>query len=264
MVINPRFTINCLKELGIQIPNLPQNFTGTLDSNFMHSINHPLLTYASRLKKDSNDSLQRIKCIDDNIFFKCKPNIPVRGAIWVDSLSYDYSWWIVSGGKREKGSKQDFYHKLELSCTTQLKLKRMIQSNIKPNKNTYSDHLLPQKADYTRLMLEHDYIETYKHVQEIKRIYSLSKKYLDHTYSIFIKDNFVELKTVKDGNCYETYIHIQFSPHYTDKIANFIMSVIQPDDWNVDEPPKGKIATSLHEYVYAFIHNFGPQLCHYW
>lgn len=264
MNISPRFTIKCLNELGIELPKLGRDEKNNIYGLFS-SIEHPLISHTKNILCNLPEpSLERISCIDDNYFIKCKPNAPVRGAVIIDSPNNNYIWWIVSGGKREEGSKKDFYKKLEASCIAQLKIERQNDSSINPGKKTFSKHLLPTNLDYKRANQESKFIEDIKKESDIIRVFQLSKKNLGLTQTLNLKkdeldeakfsyhyrnnlNDLVEFITVFDPEKvqYVTDVKITFGQN-PDKITFMLINnSIKPEYFELIGPPEGELPSYL-------------------
>ncbi|GAA3620671.1 hypothetical protein ACG5V6_22850 [Streptomyces chitinivorans] len=95
-----RPTLRCLREdLGLPLPPV----TVPLDET-----DHPIVAKAAEQFADEETKHERIRAVDDQVFFKVKVERR-RGAVWMDA---DLPW-LVAAGRREDGSGSDFYAALE-------------------------------------------------------------------------------------------------------------------------------------------------------
>lgn len=248
MIEHPRFTLQTLDKLNIPRPNadIPLN-----------TIDHPLINQAKHLRFGVGETgLEKIKCIDDNVLYKCKPNAPIRGAIWIDSIARDCAWWIVDAGKREDGSKNDFYSQLELSCVNKLKSKRRILPNFNIGKKTYSNYLLPTTDDYQRIKEEESYFPS-KHIKnELIKVFNESCVYPDRWIDGYLHDCPFSVLTLVDGNKYLCYIAVNFrenlaNGHKAMELANIYADSIGSYNYYCTDPQDSRYPSS--DYLWLFM-----------
>lgn len=135
-----RPTLRCLLEdLGLALPPA----TRPLDD-----IDHPVVAKATEQFAETDTKHERIRAIDDHVLFKVKVQ-RWRGAVWLDA---DLPW-IVAAGKREDGSGEDFYAKLESECRT-ARARHNAAHAAALKTVTSSDHLLPTRDDHIRYRAE--------------------------------------------------------------------------------------------------------------
>lgn len=129
-----RPTLRCLQEdLGLGLPPV----TEPLDET-----DHPLLLKAAEQFTETETKHERIRAIDDQVLFKVKVQ-RWRGAVWIDA---DLPW-VVAAGRREDGSGEDFYAKLE--SEGRAARTRYNAARSPPLKTvTYASHLLPTREDH--------------------------------------------------------------------------------------------------------------------
>src|SRR5262245_54557752 len=101
-----RPTLRCIAE-DLHIPLPPIN-------DPLNEIPHPLIIKANHQFADSNTAHERIRSIDDRVFFKAKVQ-RWRGAVWVNESERS---WLVAAGQREEGSRNDFYDDLSQAART--------------------------------------------------------------------------------------------------------------------------------------------------
>lgn len=206
MEILPRFTLNGFKEAGIKPPS------------FSEEVSSSLINESKRMLQ--SDSKTRIKSIDDNILFKCKPNDRSRGAIWIDQDNYGV-WWIVSAGTRTDGSPHDFYQQLESKCRAKLKEIRKTHSNFNRGKNTYSDWLLPEDEDYDRLISYINYLTVLDFNNKVRVEYNQAQNNVGEVFTLLHPHGHIQF-----GFATNTGVYIKISANdynFTTRIANIVI-----------------------------------------
>lgn len=133
---SPRPTLRCLREdLGLPLPAV----TIPLDET-----DHPIVAKTAELFTDTEAKHERIRAIDDQVMFKVKVQ-RWRGAVWIDA---DLPW-LVAAGRREDGSREDFYAKLEAEGKVACARHNATHSQaLKTSVST--THLLPTRDDHLR------------------------------------------------------------------------------------------------------------------
>jgi hypothetical protein len=133
--------MRCLiHELGLKVP--PADVA-------LDEIDHPLLHKASDQFTDPAGLRERILSVDDTVMFKIKVQ-RWRGAVWTDQ---DDQNWLVAAGRRESGSKDDFYQALASAART---AKARYNSEHTPplQTDTHTVAWLPNADDRDRYILE--------------------------------------------------------------------------------------------------------------
>lgn len=222
----------------------------------MDEIDHPVFAHAKRIWQAGNDpKLERISSIDDNIFFKCKPNVPLRGAMWLEKNAKDKAW-LVAAGPRSEGSRGDFYEALQSTCARNLARARISRSNFKLGKNTYSDHLLPEDDDRKRLELERNLTLV---LEADQKILDMVRKAQESPTSVFATEVYgCKVETmVEKSEFQELYVHIMIIGSAPKDAMSLILSVAVPEaheeDWDfLEEAPVG-MESSGGMYCYTLL-----------
>jgi hypothetical protein len=140
-----RPTLRCLEEDLKLTP-------GTADEP-LDKLCHPLLTKVNDQFADTSIPRERIVAIDDQILFKAKVQ-RYRGAVWIDvDPAAAIAVWTVAAGVREDGSPEDFYAALHGQGQAARKRYNATHSPALTT-DTHTAHLLPGKADHSRLSAE--------------------------------------------------------------------------------------------------------------
>ena len=106
MARRARPTLRCLRDdLGQAVPRADTP---------LDEIEHPLLVKAVGQFTSHETPHERIAAIDDQVLLKVKVQ-RWRGAVWIDG---DGDPWLVSAGRREDGSPDDFYASLAAQAKT--------------------------------------------------------------------------------------------------------------------------------------------------
>ena len=136
-----RPTLRCLRDdLGQAIPRADTP---------LDEIEHPLLVKAVGQFTDDETPHERIAAIDDRVLFKVKVQ-RWRGAVWIDG---DNAPWLVSAGRREDRSPEDFY--ASLAAQAQTARSKYNAANSPPlTTATYTADLLPGPEDELRWRAE--------------------------------------------------------------------------------------------------------------
>jgi hypothetical protein len=111
-------------------------------------IGHPLPAKAREQFADDNTAHERIRAIDDQVFFKVKVQ-RWRGAVWIE----EQLPWVVAAGSREDGSQDDFYKALENQAARARAEYNRTHTSTLPG-STYAADLLPDEDDRLRYQLE--------------------------------------------------------------------------------------------------------------
>lgn len=114
----------------------------------LDEIDHPLLAKTNEQFSDPGMSHERIRAIDDHIFFKVKIQ-RWRGAVWTDQPQV----WLVAAGQRESGSPDDFYAALAADTVAARKSYNAAHGGVLTT-DALSAHLLPNVDDAERYELE--------------------------------------------------------------------------------------------------------------
>lgn len=222
----------------------------------MDDVDHALLKHAKAMWGQSNvPKLERIKSIDDNILFKCKPNVPFRAAVWLENAAHDKAW-LVAAGPRSSGSREDFYEALKSYCERKLTHTRKSLSGFKPGKKTHSDHLIPTDDDRMRLQLEQDYAVVLQADQKITDMVRKAQQNPTTVFSTKVYGCDVEA-LVEVGDYQELFVHIMIVGSAPQNAMNLILTAAVPDvveeDWDfLEEPPAG-MGTSGGMYCYTLL-----------
>ncbi|MFF3893819.1 hypothetical protein ACFYY3_11635 [Streptomyces sp. NPDC001812] len=135
-----RPTLRCLQEdLDLPLPPV----TATLDET-----DHPIVAKAAEQFVDAEAKHERIRAIDDQVLFKVKVQ-RWRGAVWIDA---DLPW-LVAAGRREDGSGDDFYAKLEAEGKAARAQYNATHAEALKTV-TSTTHFLPTREDHIRYRAE--------------------------------------------------------------------------------------------------------------
>lgn len=135
-----RPTLRCLREdLGLPLPPV----TVPLDET-----DHPIVAKATEQFADEETKHERIRAVDDQVFFKVKVE-RWRGAVWMDA---DLPW-LVAAGRREDGSGSDFYAALEAEGRASRARHNAAHTEALKTA-TSTGHLLPAREDHIRYRAE--------------------------------------------------------------------------------------------------------------
>jgi hypothetical protein len=137
-----RPTIRCLRE-DLGVVKLPP---ATIP---LHDLDHVVLRKACSLFSTADRSGERIRAIDDHMFFKVKVE-RWRGAVWRPLPAQ----WLVAAGRREAGSPDDFYEAMSESAR-RWRAERNRRASPSITTDTETSRLLPDHDDEQRLTLEH-------------------------------------------------------------------------------------------------------------
>lgn len=131
-----RPTLRCLREdLRLSVPPV----TRPLDE-----VEHPLLAKAATRFADADIKHERIRAIDDHVFFKVKVQ-RWRGAVWIDADQP----WLVAAGYRTDGSGEDFYAALEAAGRA-ARARHDTEHSNSLRDETFTAYLLPERSDFVR------------------------------------------------------------------------------------------------------------------
>lgn len=245
MNLFPRATLRCITEdLGLAVPVAGEELISELD--------HPLLREVAKIYAKNNVPLRtRILSIDDNIFFRCKPNIPFRAAVWEEN-SNPATTWVVAGAKRENGSKRDFYEVLCQKTTQEIKAKRTLDSGHKPSKKTDSDFLKPQQEDYDRLLFDEQLVPQLVFTKALANITDLARQNLFKPCTISFDGNEITLTIKETNNVGEIFLHLSLVSGDARFIA-IILKHIRPDleahDWQIEPSNDWSITKEVSCYT---------------
>jgi hypothetical protein len=232
MSLFPRVTLRCLKnELKLPLP--------VAGEGLISDIRHPLLDEVKRLwLSDAEFPKERISSIEDNIFFKVKPNIPLRGIVW-EEKSNKKEPWLVASGKREDGSKKDIYEKISIKSRNEAKIRNSSSGSFIPLK-TYSEYLKPQEEDYARLLIDTEIEPRIVLIREVEEALGDARNSLGRIVSFEIGQVIGELKIVQEGSIGEIFLKILISFDNFNDLA-IVLKVLRPDlseqDWQIDYQP---------------------------
>ena len=136
-----RPTIRCLVEdLGVaRLPPLSQPLS---------ALEHPLIRKVQATFPRTTSPSARILAIDDRVFLKAKIE-RWRGAVW----QHLPEQWLCAAGRREEGSRDDFYAHLADRCRAWRREHNAAHTQALTT-DTYSDPLLPGELDRKRLAAE--------------------------------------------------------------------------------------------------------------
>lgn len=222
----------------------------------MDEVNHVLLDRAKAMWHENNiPKLERISSIDDNILFKCKPNVPFRAAVWLENAEQDRAW-MVAAGPRNDGSRSDFYESLKSACERKLTQVRHSSSGFKPGKKTHSDHLMPTHDDAMRLELERNYNLVLESDNKIADMVQKAQQNPTEVFTLEVYGCHVET-LVEIGEYQELYVHIMIVGSAPHDAMNLILTAAVPDvveeDWDFLEHPPTGIGDTGGMYCYTLL-----------
>jgi hypothetical protein len=206
----PRPTLRCLTEdLDLAVPPINQP---------LDEIDHPILTKVVEQFANAETRHERVRSVDDQVFFKAKVQ-RWRGAVWVEP---DLSW-LVAAGRRESGSPDDFY--AALAAEGQAARARYNAERKPPLKtDTYTGPLLPGRDDRMRYRVE----------AGVRLVRLLEALVPDLVYESLRdgREYACDLESfgigvhVRADHGHETYIAIRITGSVPDNLVNVILDIV--------------------------------------
>ncbi|GIG89451.1 hypothetical protein [Plantactinospora endophytica] len=205
-----RPTLRCLQDdLQLPLPSLDEP---------LDRVQHPLLGKASAQFAAPDTPHERVRTLDDQVFFKVKIQ-RWRGAVWAEHVTP----WLVAAGRRESGSPDDFYAALAATARTARARYNAGHQAALPT-DTYSAYLLPNQDDRLRYRLEAGlrFIRTLEAlIPDLVRA-SLHDGH-EHTADL---ETFVLGVQVRADAGHETYVAIRITGSVPENITQIILDIV--------------------------------------
>lgn len=213
-----RPTLRCLQD-DLRLPVPP--VTVALDET-----DHPILAKVAEQFADVENKHERIRAIDDQVLFKVKVQ-RWRGAVWVDA---DLPW-LVAAGRREDGSGDDFYARLEADGRA-ARAQHNAEHAEALKTATFTAHLLPTREDHIRYRAE----AGVRLVRRLRRtLLDLTRATLrDGREHVVDFDTFTVGLQVRADDGHETYLAVRITGSVPSNLATIILRNVpgcEVDGW---------------------------------
>jgi hypothetical protein len=206
----PRPTLRCVTE-DLRLPVPPTNKP-------LDELDHPVLAKAAEQFASHEQPHERIRAIDDHVFFKVKVQ-RWRGAVWIEA---DLPW-LVAAGTRESGSPDDFYK--ALADVGQAARARYNAANSPAMTTvTYTGQLLPGHDDRLRYQLEAG-------VRFVRRLEALIPALVrdslrdGHEHTADLRTFSIGVQVRADEG-HETYVAVRITGSVPDNLIQIILDIV--------------------------------------
>jgi hypothetical protein len=205
-----RPTLRCLlDDLHLPLPSADEP---------LDEIDHPLQAKATEQFAVDDAPRERIRAIDDHIFFKVKVQ-RWRGAVWPS----DRLPWLVAAGRREAGSGADFYAVL-VGTGKAARARHNRQHGGVLTTDTWTAHLLPDRDDHLRHQIEAG-VRFVRHLETlIPRLVRASL--CDGKEHAADLDGFGLGVQVRADEGYETYVAVRITGSVPDNVILVVLDIV--------------------------------------
>ncbi|MDG4789733.1 hypothetical protein O7626_28050 [Micromonospora sp. WMMD1102] len=204
-----RPTLRCLRDdLDLPLPSLDKP---------LDSIAHPLLHKAGEQFAAAETPHERIRALDDQVFFKVKVQ-RWRGAVWAETGLP----WLVAAGRRESGSPDDFYAAWSRRAGRRARHNAEIRPPLATD--TCSAYLLPTQDDRLRYRLEAGLRFVRRLERTVPGLVGASLRD-GHEHSMDL-DTFVLGVQVRADAGHETYVAIRVTGSVPENITKIILDIV--------------------------------------
>lgn len=213
-----RPTIRCLKaDLGLSLPNVDTPLS---------ELDHPLIKKANEQFGLPTGPRERIRCIDDTVWFKVKIQ-RWRGAVVDDGEPS----WLVAAGTRQSGSPDDFYDALATAArAARARYNASCAQSLKTD--TCGEPWLPTADDLDRYRAEHGVRMLRELRTTVRELLVLSL--LDgNEHSAEVVGTELGIQVRGDGDR-ETYVALRIVGSVADGVLAVVLDLVpgcDPDGW---------------------------------